>query len=172
MARSDLLTTALEAMIAKQFYKRRRAMDFLLMPLLCAVLIALSFKSLRRALLKALGQNDKFLVLEVRIGAILFLLCANVMAAIDYWYPWYLCTYHAAPDDRYGFAIEAGFPFWFVGAGISAWALFHLIRAVFGGKRSLLNVLCATLGILLAVGGFLPLIVFCGRLLVFSAKDF
>jgi NhaP-type Na+/H+ or K+/H+ antiporter len=80
-------------------------MELFLITLLAALLIALIFKGSRRVMLKALGWNDRPLVLEVRFGAILFLVCANGIAAIAYWYPWYLCRYHAAPDDRYGFAL-------------------------------------------------------------------
>jgi|SRR6266850_1759159 len=141
-------------------------MEFFLTTLLAAILIGIIFKNLRRAVLKKLGWNDKPTVLEVRIGAILFLICANVMAAIDYWYPIYLCTYHAAPDDRYGFAMAFACPFWFLGAGISAWALFHLIRAVFQAERSIVNVLYAISGSLLSVGGFSPLLMLGWRIML------
>jgi hypothetical protein len=132
-------------------------MELFLVTLLAALLIALAFKGLRRVTLKALGWNDRPLVLEVRVGAILFLVCANVIAAIAYWFPWYLSRYHAAPDDRYGFAVVYAFPFWFLGAGISAWALFRLIEAVFRAERSSSNFLYGIVGCLLALGGFSPL---------------
>ena len=147
------------------------AMDLLLEILLAAVLIGFTFKSLRRGVLRALGRSDKPIVLEVRIGAILFLLCTNVMAAIDYWYPLYLCTYHAAPDDRYGMAMSAALPFWFLGAGISAWALFHVIRAIFHRDRIFVNILYATFGLALALGGFYPLLVLGCRLPIFAKTD-
>lgn len=132
-------------------------MELFLITLLAAVLIGIAFKGLRQLTLKALGWNDRPLVLEVRLGAILFLICANVIAAIAYWYPWYVSRYHTAPDDRYGFVLLYAFPFWFLGAGISAWALFRLIQGVFRAQRSSSNFLYAIVGCLLALGGFSPL---------------
>jgi hypothetical protein len=147
-------------------------MGFFLAPFLGAILIAILFKNLRQAVLKALGWSDKPIVLEGRIGAILFLICANVMAAIDCWYPIYLCKYHAAPDDRYGMAAAFGIPFWFLGAGISAWAVFQLIRAVFKAGRSSANVLYVISAGLLALGGFSPLLILGWRIVIFTQRDF
>jgi hypothetical protein len=104
------------------------------------------------------------LVLEERVGAMLLLLCSVVMAGIAYWYPWYLSTYHSAPDDRYGFAILLALPFWFVGAGLSAIALFRLLRAVVRGQRDIANWVLAICGALLALGGFSPLVMLAWRL--------
>jgi hypothetical protein len=146
-------------------------MDSFFSILLIAVLIGISFKGLRRVILKALGLDDKPIVLEVRSGAILFLLCANVIAAIACWYPWYLCTYHAAPDDRYGVAMAFSFPFWFLGAGISAWALFHLVKAAFRVERDAVNFLYVILGCFLALGGFSPLFVLGWRMIKLAQRD-
>jgi hypothetical protein len=86
------------------------------------------------------------------------------MAGIAYWYPWYLCTYHAAPDDRYGFAILFAFPFYFIGAGISGVALYRLLRVIIREQRSIANGVFAVCGVLLALAGFTPILMFGWRI--------
>src|SRR5438445_616750 len=108
-------------------------MDVFFLILLVAALIAILLKWLIELVLGAVGRHGALPVLEDRIGALIFLVCADVMAAIAYWYPWYVSTRYAAPDDRYGFVLLFGFPFWFLAGGISAWALFRLLRALVRG---------------------------------------
>ena len=102
---------------------------------------------------------------EDRLAEIFVLLASAVIAAIAYWYPWYLCTYHSAPDDRYGFAIGAVFPFWFIGPGIAAWAAFRLWRAVVRRQRDISNVAFAICGGLLALVGLSPLLMYAVSIL-------
>src|SRR5206468_203035 len=94
-------------------------------PLLVIILVAVLLKWILDGVFKARGRQGLPLpVLDERVGAILFLICANAMGAIAYWYPRYVIARNAAPDDRFGGIILLGLPFWFVGAGLSAWALF------------------------------------------------
>jgi len=105
------------------------------------------------------------LVLEDRVASMLFLVCSTVIAAIGYWYPWYLSTYHASPDDRYGFVIMNALPFYFIGAGIAVVALFRLMRVVAQAQRSAANGVLPLCAVLLALIGFSPLLMVGWRLL-------
>lgn len=102
---------------------------------------------------------------EERVGAVLFLFCAAIMAGIAYWYPWYLCTYHSAPDDRYGFAMIAALPFWFAAPGIAGWAAARLFRAVRRERCTVANSAFAIFGGLMGVIGFSPALMLVGRLM-------
>jgi hypothetical protein len=127
--------------------------------LLLAILAAILFKWLFELAFKAFRRRrGAFPVLEDRIGAILFLVCADVLAVIDWWYPWWVATHHAAEDDRYGGFIFLAFPFWFIGAGISTWALFVLFRALAPRERSVCNTTYVISGVLLALLCFSPLV--------------
>jgi len=140
-------------------------MTFLL-PLFLILLAAILLKNFLPSVFKVAGwRTGSALVLEDRVGSLLFLVCADLMAAIAYWYPWYLYTYHSAPDDRYGFAILFAFPFYFIGAGIAGVALFRLLRAVIRGQRCIANSIFAVCGTLLALVGFSPLLMFGWRIL-------
>src|SRR5882724_4778360 len=97
---------------------------------------------------------------EERLGYVLLLACTAVLAVIVYWYPWYLCTYYSAPDERYGFAIMYAFPFWFIGPGVAGLTVFKLLRAVLAGQRTTGNIALAACGVLLAVTGCSPIIMF------------
>jgi len=133
-----------------------QAMMFFL-PLSLILLVAILFKNAVPFVFRLAGWRDS-LQLEERWGSILFLFCSAILAGIDYWYPWYLCTYHASPDDRYGFAILFAFPFYFVGAGIAGLALFRLLRVVIREQRGAANWTFAVCGVLLALAGFSPLL--------------
>jgi hypothetical protein len=97
---------------------------------------------------------------EERVGCVLLLGCTAILAAIVYWYPWYLCTYYSAPDDRYGFALAYAFPFWFIGPAFADWALLRLSRAAMQAQRTLGNGLLFFSVVLLGLVGFSPLVVF------------
>jgi hypothetical protein len=97
---------------------------------------------------------------DVRLGGTLILISAAVMAVISYWYPWYLCTHHSSPDDRYGIAMVAAFPFWFIGPAIAGRALFRIFAAFLRGKRTAADYgVCICAGFL-ALAGFSPLLMF------------
>jgi len=83
---------------------------------------------------------------EERVGMVILLACTAILAGIVYWYPWYLCTYHSAPDDRYGFALMSAFPFW--------------SRAAMQAQRTVGNGLLFVCGALLGLVGFSPLVMF------------
>ena len=100
---------------------------------------------------------------EPRIGGVLVLICSAVIGAISYWYPWYLCTYHAAPDDRYPVII--GVPFWFLASGLACWGLFELLRGVMRGPQRVGNAVFVVCGVLLALGGISPIVMFLKSLL-------
>jgi hypothetical protein len=139
-------------------------MIMLLYPI--AVILAVSFlaRSLLPRVFKTAGwRGGGNFILEERTGSILFLLCSAVMAGIAYWYPWYLCTYYSAPDDRYGFAMLPALPFYFIGPGIAGVALFRLVK-VLRGNWSVPNVIFAMCGSLLALVGVSPLIMIGCRL--------
>jgi hypothetical protein len=107
--------------------------------------------------LMARRLDAKVYAFEDRVGAILLLLCTAIMAGVAYWYPWYLCTYHSAPDDRYGFAIMYAFPFWFIGPALASRALFRLLKAVSRGGRNVANVLFAVSGTALGFASLSPI---------------
>jgi hypothetical protein len=137
---------------------------FLLSPFLF-LLMAILLTNCLPSIFKIVGWRiGDALVFEDRLGGILFLTCSAVMAGIAFWYPWYLCTYYAAPDDRYGVAILFAFPFYFIGAGIGAVALFRLLRAVIRGRRCVTNGIFAVCGVLLALIGFSPLLMYGWRM--------
>jgi hypothetical protein len=99
---------------------------------------------------------------EERVGYILLLFCMAVMAAIVYWYPVYVHA-HSGPlplDYVYGSILLWAFPFWFIGPGVTLWAMFRLWRAVIRGERTIANGFFAVCGGLLAVVGFSPLVMF------------
>jgi hypothetical protein len=108
--------------------------------------------------------RDK-LAFEDRVGGILLLFCLAAMAGIAYWYPWYLCTYHSAPDDRYGFAMIYALPFWFIGPALAGRALFRLMRAVSRAQHTFANSLFAAVGVLLALVAFSPVVMFSWSIL-------
>jgi hypothetical protein len=140
---------------------------FFIFPLLLVIVTAILFKWLLEVIFRAFarrGANSP--TLEERIGAILVLICANVIGVISYWYPWYVVTHYAGSDDRLGGALLFGFPFWFAGAGISAWALFRLGRALFQRKRSFGNVIYGISGVILGVAGFSPLVMLAHRIII------
>ena len=97
---------------------------------------------------------------EERVGALLLLLGSVSIAGIAYWYPWYLCTYHSSPDDRYGMAIMYAFPFWFIGPGMAGSAMFQLLKALAQRQLTLINACFAICGGLLALIGFSPLFMY------------
>jgi len=97
---------------------------------------------------------------EERVGMVILLACTAILAGIVYWYPWYLCTYHSAPDDRYGFALMSAFPFWFAGPAFAGWALLPLSRAAMQAQRTVGNGLLFVCGALLGLVGFSPLVMF------------
>jgi len=140
---------------------------FFILPLLLVIVTAILFKWLLEVVFRAFVRRGATVpALEERIGAILLLICANVIGIISYWYPWYIATRYAAPDDRMGITLFLGFPFWFAGAGISAWALFRLGRALFQRERSLSNVIYGISGVTLAVAGFSPLVMLAHRIII------
>jgi hypothetical protein len=140
---------------------------FFAFPLLVTLLAAVLVKWLLEVIFRALGRRGLPLpVLEDRVGAILFLVCADIMGAIAFWYPLYVTTRYAAPDDRFGGVFLFGFPFYFAGAGLSAWALFRLVRALVRGQRSLCNAIYGLCGILLALAGFSPLVMIAHRIII------
>jgi hypothetical protein len=140
------------------------------LPLFLILLAAILLKNFLPLVFRTIGwPAGGALVLEDRVGSILFLGCSAMMAGISYWYPWYLSTYHAAPDDRYGFAILFAFPFYFIGAGIAGVALFRLSRAVIRGRHCIANDIFAVCGVLLALIGFSPLLMFGWR--IFSLRN-
>jgi hypothetical protein len=129
------------------------------LPFLLILLAAILLRNLLPFIFRILGwRTGGTLLLEERVGAILFLFCSAVMAGIAYWYPWYLCTYHAAPDDRYGFALLFALPFYYIGAAISGVALFRLVRVVIRGQHRIADGIFMFCGVLLAVAGFSPLL--------------
>jgi hypothetical protein len=99
------------------------------------------------------------------LGSILFLLCSAIMAGIGFWYPWYLCTYHSAPDDRYGFALVFAIPFYFVGAWIAGAGLNRLTKELLKARLGLTSGAVGILGLVLALIAFSPIIVFSWRLM-------
>src|SRR5438874_1878566 len=126
-------------------------------PLLVCIMAAILLKWLLELGFKAAGRPSGA-ILEDRVGGVLFLLCADVMGLIAYWYPRYVITHYAAPDDRFGGAIVFGIPFYIAGAGISGWALFCLGRAVLRGRRNVANAAYSIGGLLLGAAGFSPLV--------------
>jgi hypothetical protein len=102
---------------------------------------------------------------EDRLGAVLMLFCMTVLQAIAYWYPLYLCAYHASPDDRYGFAMLYAFPFWVGGLVIAGRAAFRLLRAVVWGGGTVSNVTFALIGGALALTSLSPALTFIYSLL-------
>ena len=139
---------------------------FGLFPLLICILAAILLKWLLELGFRMAGRPaDTAPVLEDRVGGILFLLCADVLGVIAYWYPYYVITHYAAPDDRFGGFILFGIPFYIAGAGLSGWALFCLGRAVIRGRRSLVNAVYAICGVLLAAVGFSPLVMFARKII-------
>lgn len=105
------------------------------------------------------------LVLEERLGSILFLFASAIMAGIAFWYPWYLCTYHSAPDDRYGFALVFAIPFYFVGAWVAGAGLVRLTRSLLTAQRSLTNGVVGSLGLVLGLIGLSPIIMLSWKLM-------
>jgi hypothetical protein len=136
------------------------------LPLLLILLVGILVKNFLPTIFRAAGcHNGGALVLEDRLGGILFLSCSAIMAVVAFWYPWYLCVYHAAPDDRYGFALLFAFPFYLFGAAVAGMALFRLLRSVIGGSCTVSNGVYAFCGVLLAFIGFSPLIMFAWRII-------
>ncbi len=105
--------------------------------------------------------------LEERLGSILFLTCSGMLAGIAFWYPWYLCTYHAAPDDRYGFVLMYAMPLWFLGPGMAGVALVRLLQVVRRPPLTIPNLVIAVCGIALALPGCSPILTMLFRSLLF-----
>jgi hypothetical protein len=131
---------------------------FILYPFLLVLFAAALIKIALPFIFRIFGwRTGATLVLEDRIGAVLFLFCSAVMAGIAYWYPWYLATYYSAPDDRYGMAMFFALPFYLVGAVIAGVALSRLLRATLRGPRNGANTVYIICGSLLALLGLSPI---------------
>lgn len=141
-------------------------MSFFLLPLLVVILTAILSKSILQFVFKLAGRENKMPVFEERLGAVLFLICADLMAAVAYWYPMHVIDRNAAPDDRFGGIILFGFPFYFIAAGISGFALFRLVKAVLSKQRNSSGVILLFCGGLLATVAFSPIVMFALRILL------
>ena len=130
-------------------------MTFLIIPLLLVLLLAILVKNVLRVGFKISGfRKGAAFVFGERVGAILLLLFADVVAVIVWWYPRYVMNHNAASDDRFGFFIIGSFPFYILGFCIAALALFRLLKAVVRGWHGFSD------GILVACGGLLAAVVF------------
>lgn len=133
--------------------------------LLVGILVVLLLKGLMELVLRlSRGKGRPTPVLEERVGGILMLVCTVVMVAIAFWYPWYVSTYHSAPDDRYGAAMMLGFPFWFIGPALAGRAWLRLMQAVVRHRRDAANIAFAVCGFLLALATFSPWFMILWRL--------
>jgi hypothetical protein len=133
---------------------------------LVLILLAICLKHLFPFVFKRMGWRGRFdLVLEERVGAMLFLMCSAFFAGFAFWYPEYVATYHAYEDDRYGMIYMFAFPFYFIGAAISGVAFYRLARAVSRRERTGVDVVFVICGSMLALVGFSPLLMFGWRML-------
>src|ERR1017187_2969428 len=102
-----------------------------LFPLLLVLLAGIVIRGLLQFGFRITGfRTAAAFVFGERLGAMLLLLCADVVALIVWWYPKYVMDHNAVPDDRFGFIVLGGFPFYIIGFGIAAVGLFRLLSTV------------------------------------------
>ena len=102
---------------------------------------------------------------DKRIGRIIWLLCAACIAGLGFWYPEGVMNRNSGPDDRSGFVLMVGMPFYLVGGIIGVRAILGLIaNARTERSPSSRGILAA--GAVLTIFSLTPLIIIGCRLLL------
>lgn len=140
-------------------------MIFILPQLIITSVVVVIVRYALPAIFKLCGwPRGATLVLEDTLGAILFLLCAAVMAMLAFWYPIYVGAHHELVDGP-GFILFYSFPFDLLAAVIAGIAFFRLLMAVVRRPRKVINAAYLFCGGLLALIGLSPLLCFAWKML-------
>jgi hypothetical protein len=103
------------------------------------------------------------LVKDERVGCFIWLLCAAGIAALGFWYPEHVANRNAAPDDRFGFVLMAGMPFYSLGGIIAVRAMIGLV-AIARPRQTRSAQLLLFAGALMTVFSLTPLFIIGSRL--------
>jgi len=101
---------------------------------------------------------------DERVGHMIWLLGAGVIAVLGFWYPEAVANRNASPDDRFGFVLLTGIPFEIVGSIVALKAMFGLI--VFTRQNvTVANQFWLMAAIALTILSLSPLFIICSRLM-------